>query len=183
MSLVSDFLSSVCESDYHTYSIRDNCGLACIDFSTWCIKNHGLQLSRIRGYVSVDKVLADREDFTNTMRVELRSAGLNFNSQSDRILFLETNDRYCEKWKLAPHYWMIDDNRNLYDPSGKMQFIDSGFVGSLDVSKYNAEVSKNPSTEVGSALLLDFIGNTHLYTLDYGSSPSQSPTSSPKSAP
>lgn len=123
------------KSDYDYFGIRDNCGQACIDFIEYA-RSKGVVLKRVEGYFLCDHVLSSKKDFTKPMISELRTSGLDFNSEVDRKKFLDTNPKYAEEWKLAPHYWCVDDNGQIYDPSAYMQFIKTRLSTDLSRERY-----------------------------------------------
>jgi hypothetical protein len=119
--LVTNFWNSLSDKQKRVYSIRDNCGPACLDFINFAKKNHGVDLKRISGFFKADIPVTEKADFTNEMKKELLSTGMDFNSADDRRKFVE-NSKYHEQWKHIPHYWAIDNSGKIYDPSGHAQF-------------------------------------------------------------
>lgn len=120
------------------YAVRDNCGQAALDFINFA-KDQGYDLVRVQGYFLADTVVCDKEVFTREMYLEFKKTGLNWNSEEDRRRFLENNEKYAQAWKKVPHYWVEDMEGTIYDPSGHLQFIESGL--SEDLCSYRYEAS------------------------------------------
>lgn len=140
--LIDDFLESN-KKDIGFYSIRDNCGPACLDMWAWVNKNNKtlpnkspIVLKRVKGFFKADVVVSDKEDFTYEMKQEFKLTNKDFNKDSDRKSFIESNPKYKEEWKLIPHYWLVDQNNEIYDPTGNLQFIKTGLSKDLNKKRY-----------------------------------------------
>lgn len=136
-NLIDEFLDEN-KRQISFYKIRDNCGPAALDFISFC-KKKGMKMKKISGFFKADHVVYEKNDFTKEMINELKADGYDFNKSTDRKKFLESNPKYREEWKLIPHFWAEDSEGNLYDPSGKLQFIDTKLSSDLNKSRYKKE--------------------------------------------
>jgi GNAT superfamily N-acetyltransferase len=134
-NLVDKFLQTLSPNDVKYFSVRDNCGFAALEMKSWA-QNYGIALTRVQGYFLADRPVYDRADFTKDMRRGLAQQGLNFNSAKDRQSFIEHSPKYAEEWKKIPHYWLEDAAGNIYDPSGKLQFIRTKLAKDLNSARY-----------------------------------------------
>lgn len=125
------------KSNYEYYSIRGNCGVAAIDFIMYAEKINGGKFKRIYGFFKCDKFLSEKSDFTKEMKSELLKSGFDINKKSDRDMFLASNKEYSTKWKYCPHYWCVDSTGTIYDPSGMMQFVQTGLAKDLSSNRYS----------------------------------------------
>jgi hypothetical protein len=141
--LVSQFLKSISPKELRYYSIRDNCGPAALHMRNWAEKQ-GIDLKRHGGYFVADNVVYDKLDFTKEMKQDFLKQGLDFNDPTARKEFIESNPEYSEEWKKVPHYWLQDNQGNIYDPTGYIQFIKTGLSSDLDSRRY---LSKKGVTE------------------------------------
>ena len=132
-SLVDKFLKATGGK----YSKRDQCGPACIDFISWA-KKQGIELKRVRGEFVADEVVHAKADFTPEMKREFMQSGLDWNSAADRKAWIEQS-KYAEEWKRVPHYWTVDKDGNIHDPSGYQQLVKTGLASDLDPSRYIPE--------------------------------------------
>jgi hypothetical protein len=73
------------------------------------------------------------------MKKEFISAGLDWNSPEDRYNFIKNNPKYATEWKKIPHYWLTDKSGEIYDPTGYIQFINTGLATDLNKSRYISE--------------------------------------------
>lgn len=135
--LVTKFLLQVPKTKYRHYSIRDNCEDAVDDLITWAQKQ-GTKLTKVKGRFRIDKFVYDKDDFTQTMINQIKKDGSDFNKPEDRKQWLKDNG-YAEKYTHVPHYWAVDKSGKIYDPSGKMQFLNTGLAKNLDSSRYERE--------------------------------------------
>ena len=132
-SLVDKFLKSTGGK----YGKRDQCGPACLDFIDWA-KKQGIELKRVRGEFVADQVVSAKADFTPEMKKEFAQSGLDWNSAADRKAWIEQS-KYAEEWKRVPHYWTVDKDGNIHDPSGYQQLVKTGLAKDLDPSRYIPE--------------------------------------------
>ena len=102
-------------------------------------KSRGIELQRYEGYFTADSVVSDKADFTRDMKKEFTSLGLDFNDADARKHFIKTNQKYAEEWKQIPHYWLQDSSGEIYDPTGYIQFIETGLARDLDKSRYSGK--------------------------------------------
>ena len=133
--LVSQFLKSIPPKELRYYSIRDNCGPAALHMMSWA-REKGLELQRYGGYFVADNVVYDKADFTKEMKREFLQQGLDFNDPHSRKEFIESTPEYSEEWKKVPHYWLQDKQGNVYDPTGYIQFVNTGLAKDLASSRY-----------------------------------------------
>jgi len=133
--LVSQFLKSIPPKELKYYSIRDNCGPAALHMMSWA-REKGLELQRYGGYFVADNVVYDKADFTKEMKREFLQQGLDFNDPHARKEFIGSNSEYSEEWKKVPHYWLQDKQGNVYDPTGYIQFVNTGLAKDLASSRY-----------------------------------------------
>ena len=133
--LVSQFLKSIPPKELRYYSIRDNCGPAALHMMSWA-REKGLELQRYGGYFVADNVVYDKADFTKEMKREFLQQGLDFNDPHARKEFIGSNSEYSEEWKKVPHYWLQDKQGNVYDPTGYIQFVNTGLAKDLASSRY-----------------------------------------------
>lgn len=133
-ALIAEFWKQASPSDRRYYSIRDNCGFCASEFIMFAAKK-GITLTRERGYFRADEVVHDKADFTPKMKIEFRQSGLNWHSAVDRKQWIE-NSEYADEWHKVPHYWCIDANGNILDPSGEAQFIRTGLARDLNSTRY-----------------------------------------------
>jgi len=145
-SLVDKFLKATGGK----YGKRDMCGPACLDFIDWA-KQQGIELKRVRGEFVADEVVSAKADFTPEMKKEFAQSGLDWNSAADRKAWIEQS-KYAEEWKRVPHYWTVDKDGNIHDPSGYQQLVKTGLAKDLDPSRYipqgvNESSSKDIYTE------------------------------------
>ena len=129
-SLVDKFLKATGGK----YGKRDMCGPACLDFIDWA-KQQGIELKRVRGEFVADEVVSAKADFTPEMKKEFAQSGLDWNSAADRKAWIEQSE-YAEEWKRVPHYWTVDKDGNIHDPSGYQQLVKTGLAKDLDPSRY-----------------------------------------------
>lgn len=115
------------------YCIRGNCGPAAIYLVDF-FKIHKIEAERIKGHFKCDIPVHDKEDFTSEMKLEFRKSGLDFNSSEDRLNWIKESS-YYQEWLLCPHYWVEVDGE-IFDPSGKAQFIDTGLALNLETYRY-----------------------------------------------
>jgi len=132
--LVAEFLQSTGQ----TFSKRDTCGPACIDFISWARREKGIELKRVRGEFVADQVVHAKADFTPEMKQEFAQSGLDWNSAKDRKAWIEQS-KYAEEWRRVPHYWTVDKDGNIHDPSGYQQIVKTGLASDLDPSRYIPE--------------------------------------------
>ena len=140
-SLVDKFLKATGGK----YGKRDMCGPACLDFIDWA-KQQGIELKRVRGEFVADEVVSAKADFTPEMKKEFAQSGLDWNSAADRKAWIEQS-KYAEEWKRVPHYWTVDKDGNIHDPSGYQQLVKTGLASDLDPSRYIPE-SINEAKEI-----------------------------------
>jgi len=140
-SLVDKFLKATGGK----YGKRDMCGPACLDFIDWA-KQQGIELKRVRGEFVADEVVSAKADFTPEMKKEFAQSGLDWNSAADRKAWIEQSE-YAEEWKRVPHYWTVDKDGNIHDPSGYQQLVKTGLASDLDPSRYIPE-SINEAKEI-----------------------------------
>lgn len=133
--LVSQFLKSIPPKELKYYSIRDNCGPAALHMMRWA-REKGLELQRYGGYFVADNVVYDKADFTKEMKREFLQQGLDFNDPHSRKEFIESTPEYSEEWKKVPHYWLQDKQGNVYDPTGYIQFVNTGLAKDLAPLRY-----------------------------------------------
>ena len=133
-NLVDEFLNSTKEK----FSKRDTCGPACIDFISWAKREKGIDLTRVRGEFVADEVVSAKADFTPEMKKEFAQSGLDWNSAKDRKAWIEQS-KYAEEWRRVPHYWTVDKDGNIHDPSGYQQIVKTGLASDLDPSRYIPE--------------------------------------------
>ena len=133
--LVTDFLKNISPRELRYYSIRDNCGPAALHMKDWAAAK-GPELQRYGGYFVADKVVYDKDDFTKEMKRDFLRHGLDFNDPAARKQFIESNPEYSDEWKKIPHYWLQDQNGNVYDPTGPIQFIKTGLAKDLAKTRY-----------------------------------------------
>jgi hypothetical protein len=153
-SLVDKFLKATGGK----YGKRDQCGPACLDFIDWA-KQQGIELKRVRGEFVADEVVHAKADFTPEMKKEFMQSGLDWNSAADRKAWIEQS-KYAEEWKRVPHYWTVDKDGNIHDPSGYQQLVKTGLAKDLDPSRYIPE-GVNEATDIvnipaGHILLSDY---------------------------
>lgn len=134
--LTHEFLNSISRKDIDFYSKRDSCGIACLDMKAWAMENHGVELVRVRGEFLADTVVSEKADFTKKMKAEFMATGGDFSSPSERKAFIESHPDYKDEWKKIPHYWLVDEDGNIHDPSGPYQIIREEFAENLDASRY-----------------------------------------------
>ena len=134
-NLIDDFHKSCSSEQLRSYSKRDNCGPAALDFIDHHAKN-GVKLTRVRGNFVADHAVHDKNDFTPDMKKEFYTTNKDFNNKDHRKEFIENHPKYKEEWKKIPHYWTKDEQGNIHDPSGHSQFIKSGLSKDLDKSRY-----------------------------------------------
>ena len=132
-SLVDKFLKATGGK----YGKRDNCGPACLDFIDWA-KQQGIELKRVRGEFVADEVVSAKADFTPEMKKEFMQSGLDWNSAKDRKAWIEQSE-YAEEWRRVPHYWTVDKDGNIHDPSGYQQLVKTGLAKDLDPKRYIPE--------------------------------------------
>lgn len=135
-NLVTEFLNQCTHDQQKFYSKRDNCGPACIDMLWWAKNNKHLELRRVEGEFYADSVVYDKADFTTEMKQEFKLSGLDFNDPRDRKQWIE-DSKYAEAWTHIPHYWLIDNENNIHDPTGYIQFIKTGLSSDLSPSRYH----------------------------------------------
>ena len=140
-SLVDKFLKATGGK----YGKRDMCGPACLDFIDWA-KQQGIELKRVRGEFVADEVVSAKADFTPEMKKEFAQSGLDWNSAADRKAWIEQSE-YAEEWRRVPHYWTVDKDGNIHDPSGYQQLVKTGLASDLDPSRYIPE-SINEAKEI-----------------------------------
>jgi len=140
-SLVDKFLKATGGK----YGKRDMCGPACLDFIDWA-KQQGIELKRVRGEFVADEVVSAKADFTPEMKKEFAQSGLDWNSAADRKAWIEQS-KYAEEWKRVPHYWTVDKDGNIHDPSGYQQLVKTGLASDLDPGRYIPE-SINEAKEI-----------------------------------
>ena len=133
--LTGDFLKSRSPSQVKFYSKRDNCGPAAIDMMFWA-EEQGTKLNRVQGYFVADQVVYDKDDFTTDMKKEFVGKGLDFNDPSARKAFIEADPKYNTEWREIPHYWLVDKQGEIFDPTGYIQFIRTGLATDLNPSRY-----------------------------------------------
>jgi len=136
-NLVNDFLKQASPNEIKQYSMRDNCGIAALDMIEYA-KKHDKLLTRVSGYFIADKIVSSKKDFTNEMRDELILDGVNFNDDKLRYEWI-MKSKYKNTMKEIPHYWLIDKQGNIYDPSGYLQFIKRGYATDLNSWRYKQE--------------------------------------------
>ena len=134
LDILTDFMKSLSQKEIKFYSIRDNCGQAALDFIDFA-KKQGIELHRVRGYFKADSIVYDKADFTSVMKKEFKDSGLNFNLDSDRKKWIEQS-KYFKEYHEIPHYWTIDSKNKIYDPSGYLQFVNTGLSKDLNKSRY-----------------------------------------------
>lgn len=121
------------------YSVRDNCGEACLDFLSYATdelkSDH--HFIRVQGNFKTDIVVHAKKDFTKEMKKEFLELGYDWNSKEHRRKYIEES-KYNEEYHLCPHYWIEDLSGNIYDPSGEGQFVSAGLASDLDASRYKA---------------------------------------------
>jgi hypothetical protein len=138
-ALVNDFLSTKTNHERRFYAIRDNCGPAASDMRNWLENTKGIKTKRVRGEFVADDIVSEKADFTPDMKKEFIGAGLDWNIPEDRYNFIKNNPKYATEWKKIPHYWLTDDHGEIYDPTGYIQFINSGLATDLNKRRYIPE--------------------------------------------
>lgn len=161
----SDLVDEFLKSTGGKYGKRDMCGPACLDFRDWARREKGIELKRVRGEFVADEVVSAKADFTPEMKKEFAQSGLDWNSAADRKAWIEQS-KYAEEWKRVPHYWTVDSEGNIHDPSGYQQLVKTGLAKDLDPSRYIPEgvneikmevIPKDTNTKNDFD---EFIGNT-----------------------
>jgi hypothetical protein len=130
LSLVYEFLSSRTEKDLKYYS--ENSSVAASDFIAWA-KKAGYIFKKVKGIFLTDIPVFSKKDFTKQMKSEMLKEGLDFKSDEDRALFIET--RYKDKFKRNEHYWCVS-NGVISDPSGELKFIQTDLATDLNPERY-----------------------------------------------
>lgn len=120
------------------YGTRDNCGPAAWNFIEWVEVNYQFKFTIARGEFKLDKFVYEKEDFTKEQKQELVQAGYNFNKAKDRKAWVAKSP-YVEMMKAIPHYWVEDQQGNIYDPSGFLQFIKSKMANDLSTWRYTKQ--------------------------------------------
>lgn len=133
-NIVKMFLMSLSARELKNYSIRDNCGPAALDLISFA-KQNNIELTRVRGEFKADHIVFDKADFTSQMKSEFNKTGLNWNSDTDRKKWIEQS-KYFKDWHNIPHYWCVDGNGKIYDPTGELQFIKTGLSKDLNDRRY-----------------------------------------------
>ena len=133
--MVKSFLDLCEPSKISYYKKTDNCGPAALDFIDYVKQTTGEKWSREQGYFVTDIPLHHKLDFTTEMKKDFISKNMDFNSASQRLKYIE--DNFAEEWRYAPHYWVVDAENNIHDPSGKLQFVDTGLSADTNVVRYS----------------------------------------------
>lgn len=134
---INDFLNNSAYSrNKKYYAIRDNCGPCALDFIDYMQNTHGIILKRQQGEFYADVPVHTKNDFYADELIKMKTAGLNPNSNSDRIQYMIDND-LVERQKMIPHYWTVDADGKILDPSGYLQFVKTGLSKDLDDSRYH----------------------------------------------
>ena len=141
-TLVAEFLASLSPGELDYYRIRDNCGPAALHMKDWA-RERGIELHRYHGHFAADHVVHDKDDFTKEMKHDFAQQGLDFNDPQQRKEYIELHPTYSEEWKKVPHYWLQDDQGNIYDPVGHIQFVKTGLARDLNPSRY-LDASRTP---------------------------------------
>lgn len=131
---IDEFLTSSGRSKY--YAIRDNCGPCALDFIDYMKNTYNIILKRVQGEFYADIPVHTKYDFYKDELIAMKKANLNPNSDTDRIRFMQDND-LTERNKYIPHYWLIDNNNKIVDPSGYLQFVKSGLSKDLNSNRYH----------------------------------------------
>ena len=153
-ALVNDFLSTVTNQERRFYAIRDNCGPAASDMRNWLENTKGIKTKRVRGEFVADDIVSKKADFTPDMKKEFISAGLDWNSPEDRYNFIKNNPKYATEWKKIPHYWLTDKSGEIYDPTGYIQFINTGLATDLNKRRYIPESQARADGKITEALVV-----------------------------
>lgn len=138
-NLVADFLASLSKREKKFYNTRNNCGpaaLALLDYAK--LKEFPKSLERVQGYFQADMVVSAKKDFTPEMKEEYQKEGFDFQNAEQRKSWVESHDAYKDDWRKVPHYWLIDEDRAIYDPSGEMQFVQTKLAPDLNFHRYLA---------------------------------------------
>lgn len=135
---VEDFLASVPQVQRVWYYKRDNCGPAALDLIEFA-KKRNVQLARVRGCFTADVPVSAKADFTPEMKQQLIDSGLDFNNEADRNTFINSNQEYAEEWKNIPHFWTVDSEGAIHDPSGYYQFVRTALAADTDRWRYVTE--------------------------------------------
>lgn len=130
---IEEFLTSSGRRKY--YSIRDNCGPCALDFIDFMKTRHNIGLTRVQGEFYTDVPVHSKHDFYKDELVAMAKINLNPNSDNDRIKYMIDND-LVDRQKYIPHYWTVDNNGKIIDPSGYLQFVKSGLSKDLNDSRY-----------------------------------------------
>ena len=123
---------------YKHFCKRDGCGPAAIDFKSFAKNKYGLELKSPftnQGFFIADKVVSGKNDFTDEMKSEFLDGGGDFNNAKERQAWIE-NSKYSEAWKYIPHYWLVDNKGNIYDPVGQEQFVNRKYAKDLNKNRY-----------------------------------------------
>ena len=130
-------------SELKRFCTRDNCGPAALDIMSFAKDKYGIELdspfaNKTQGFFRADRVVSGKRDFTTQMKKEFKNDGGNWNDDKERESWIE-NSKYSEGWKYIPHYWLVDEKGNIYDPVGQEQFIDAKYAKDLDKNRYVEE--------------------------------------------
>jgi predicted nucleotidyltransferase len=155
-ALVNDFLSTKTNHERRFYAIRDNCGPAASDMRNWLENTKGIKTKRVRGEFVADDIVSEKADFTPDMKKEFISAGLDWNSPEDRYNFIKNNPKYATEWKKIPHYWLTDKSGEIYDPTGYIQFINTGLATDLNKRRYIPESQARADGKIAEDLMREF---------------------------
>jgi hypothetical protein len=155
-ALVNEFLSTVTNHEKRFYAIRDNCGPAASDMRNWLENTKGIKTKRVRGEFVADDIVSKKADFTPDMKKEFISAGLDWNSPEDRYNFIKNNPKYATEWKKIPHYWLTDKSGEIYDPTGYIQFINTGLATDLNKRRYIPESQARADGKLAEDLMREF---------------------------
>ena len=111
----------------HYYSIRDNCGIAAHDYINYMKDNYGNNdLKRVQGTFKGDVPVVTKLDFYPHELTDMKTKGYNPNNKDDRLKYTIDNN-------------LEERQKEIIDPSGKLQFIDSKLSKDLNKNRYKAD--------------------------------------------
>lgn len=134
-TLEQQWLDSLQNEEKAFLSTRDNCGYAALLFIDFVKETTGQEFMRIRGEFIVDVVLHDKDDFTKEMKNQLKKDGFNFHNTNDRKQWIE-NSEHKDEWQKCPHYWVVDEKGNIFDPIAKSMFVTTGLAVNVNKERY-----------------------------------------------
>jgi len=139
--LVAQFQSSSYFKQNHQFRYRGHCTEVANAFKVWATEQ-GVDTSTFKiteGMFKADNIVSAKRDLTDMMRYEMKKLNLNPGSREDRYKFISEHPTRKHEWKYIPHAWVKDNKGNIYDPSGKYQFINTGLAADLNRSRYREE--------------------------------------------